>query len=64
VYERRLPPRAWRLPEGVTAAEIDRSTGYLASPFCPSESRGVEYFLPGTEPFQRCPLHSRDTIIP
>lgn len=64
VYERRPPPRAWRLPEGVTAAEIDRSTGYLASPFCPSESRGVEYFLPGTEPFQRCPLHSRDTIIP
>lgn len=62
IYLRRPAPAAWRLPEGVTAAEIDRTTGYLASPTCPSEVRAIEYYLPGTEPFLRCPLHSRDPI--
>jgi len=60
VYERRPPPAAWRMPDGVTAAEIDRTTGYLASPTCPSEVRATEWYLPGTEPFLRCPLHGRD----
>lgn len=62
VYERRPAPPAWRLPDGVVAAEIDQSTGYLASPTCPTAVRTVEYFLPGTEPFLRCPLHGRDQI--
>jgi penicillin-binding protein 1A len=60
IYERRRAPAAWSAPEGVIAAEIDRHTGYLASPTCPSEARALEWYLPGTEPFRRCPLHSRD----
>lgn len=62
VYERRRPPPAWPVPAGVVAAEIDRHSGYLASPNCPSDARVVEWYLPGTEPFLRCPLHSRDPI--
>ena len=50
------------LPDGVVAAEIDKTTGYLASPTCPAAVRTVEYFLPGTEPFLRCPLHGREQI--
>jgi len=60
VYERRPAPPPWQLPEGVVAAEIDRTTGFLASPNCPGEVRGTEWYLPGTEPFLRCPVHGRD----
>ncbi len=58
VYERRQPPFPWLLPEGVSQAEIDRATGYLATPFCPRDSVAFEYFYPGTEPTERCPVHS------
>lgn len=60
VYERRRTPAAWTMPEGVVVAEIDRATGFLAAPTCPSGNRALEWYLPGTEPFLRCPLHSRD----
>jgi penicillin-binding protein 1A len=60
VYERRRAPAAWTMPPGVVAAEIDRATGFLAAPTCPSENRALEWYLPGTEPFLRCPLHTRD----
>lgn len=59
VYERRSPPPAWGMPEGILAVEIDRSTGYLPTPFCPLEERGVEFYYPGTEPTERCPVHRR-----
>lgn len=62
VYERRRPPAAWPMPDGLVAAEIDRHTGYLASPTCPSDVRALEWYLPGTEPFLRCPLHNRVPI--
>lgn len=62
VYERRRAPGEWTAPQGVVVAEIDRHTGYLASPTCPSENRALEWYLPGTEPFLRCPLHARDFI--
>lgn len=60
VYERRPVPPGWPVPEGVVAAEIDRTTGYLASPNCPSEVRATEWYLSGTEPFLRCPVHGRE----
>ena len=60
VYERRPAPEEWPLPSGIIAAEVDRSTGYLTTPYCPTEVRGLEWFAPGTEPLQRCPVHGRD----
>lgn len=58
VYERRKAPAAWSMPDGLVAAEIDRTTGYLATPYCPRDQIGVEFYMPGTEPTQRCPVHS------
>jgi penicillin-binding protein 1A len=58
VYERRPTPRPWALPEHVFQVELDRSTGFLSTLFCPRDSVGVEYFYPGTEPIQQCPIHS------
>jgi penicillin-binding protein 1A len=59
VYERRRHPAPWNMPSGLTAMEIDRTTGYLATPACPRESVVIEYFYPGTEPLERCPIHRR-----
>jgi penicillin-binding protein 1B len=43
------------VPEGITFAEIDRNTGKLAVPGCPSTIK--ESFLAGTEPTEYCELH-------
>lgn len=58
VYDRRPVPAAWPRPEGLAALDIDRSTGYKATPFCPKEEHYIESFVPGTEPAQFCPVHS------
>ena len=58
VYERRRSPPPWLIPEGILEFEIDEGTGYLSTPFCPREQVAREYFYPGTEPTQPCPLHS------
>ncbi|HZE76365.1 MAG TPA: PBP1A family penicillin-binding protein [Gemmatimonadales bacterium] len=58
VYDRRPIPPAWPRPEGLAALDIDRSTGYKATPFCPKELHYIESFIPGTEPTQFCPVHS------
>jgi len=57
VYERRRAPTPWQMPEGVVTMSIDRSTGYLATPMCPARSVGPEFYAPGTEPTERCPIH-------
>ena len=58
VYERRSPPAAWPRPDGLTALDIDKTTGYKATPFCPKEVHYIESFIPGTEPTDFCPIHS------
>src|ERR1041384_7559761 len=58
VYERRRPPAPWVKPDSVLEFDIDKSTGYLATPFCPRDLVVREYYYPGTEPTERCPLHS------
>jgi penicillin-binding protein 1A len=58
IYERRPAPAAWPRPDGLTFAEIDRTTGYKATQFCPKEVHIVESFLPGTEPKEFCPVHT------
>ena len=57
-YERRGPPPPWLMPDGILSYDIDQSTGYLSTPFCPLDQVYREFFLPGTEPTERCPLHS------
>jgi penicillin-binding protein 1A len=58
VYERRASPGAWPRPDGLTALDIDKTTGYKATPFCPKDVHYIESFIPGTEPTAFCPIHS------
>jgi membrane carboxypeptidase/penicillin-binding protein len=58
VYERRTIPAAWPRPAGLGALDIDKTTGYKATPFCPKDVHYIESFVPGTEPTQFCPVHS------
>jgi penicillin-binding protein 1A len=57
VYERRSTPGGWAQPDGLVSVEIDRTTGFRASPYCPSAVRVMDWFLPGTEPNEACPVH-------
>ena len=47
VYERRPTPGGWAQPDGLVSVEIDRTTGFRASPYCPPTVRAMEWFLPG-----------------
>ncbi len=58
VYERRVKPKPWTIPEGVVTEVIDQSTGEIATPFCPLPFVREEFFLPGTEPRVHCRVHS------
>jgi penicillin-binding protein 1A len=58
VYERRAAPPAWSRPAGLTALDVDKTTGYKATPFCPKDVHYIESFIPGTEPTAFCPVHS------
>jgi penicillin-binding protein 1A len=57
VYERRPAPADWRRPPGLIAREIDNTTGYRFTPFCPPQVRDFEWFIPGTQPEEFCPIH-------
>jgi penicillin-binding protein 1A len=57
VYERRPTPGGWAQPSGLVSAEIDRTTGFRASPYCPTAVRVTEWFIPGSEPNEACPVH-------
>jgi penicillin-binding protein 1A len=58
IYERRALPSAWPRPSGLSALDIDKTTGYKATPFCPKDVHYIESFIPGTEPTGFCPIHS------
>ncbi|MEJ7809869.1 MAG: PBP1A family penicillin-binding protein [Gemmatimonadaceae bacterium] len=58
VYQRRPAPPDWSRPQALTAREIDKTTGMLRNPFCPTEVVVYEFFIPGTEPVQECDVHS------
>ncbi|HVX90018.1 MAG TPA: PBP1A family penicillin-binding protein [Gemmatimonadales bacterium] len=63
VYDRRTtPPDPWPRPDSLVIAEIDRSTGELAWPYCPKELHFVESYLPGTEPKEYCHLHALNPL--
>jgi penicillin-binding protein 1A len=58
VYERQSPPTGWDTPDGLITRRIDHDTGYLATGWCPQESTSYEWFIPGTEPTEYCPIHN------
>lgn len=58
VYERRSVPAAWPRPAGLSALDVDKTTGYKATPFCPKDVHYIESFISGTEPGAFCPVHS------
>lgn len=64
VYERRPAPEEWEQPEGLVLYEVDNITGYRATPFCPREVRYMEWFIPGTEPTEPCPVHRLRYVAP
>ncbi len=64
IYSRRPVPAAWSRPSDLAAAEIDNTTGYLATAFCPAEVHEIESFIPGTEPTEYCPVHSQGILSP
>jgi penicillin-binding protein 1A len=64
IYSRRPIPPAWSRPSDLAAAEIDNTTGYLATAFCPAEVHEIESFIPGTEPTEYCPIHAQGILNP
>ncbi len=58
VYERRPPPDEWDRPAGLVLHRVDNSTGYRATDYCPRETAYFEWFIPGTEPTEFCPVHN------
>jgi penicillin-binding protein 1A len=58
VYDRRPAPVDWVRPDSLITREVDWSNGYLATPFCPQDVRHWDWFYPGTEPTQACPVHA------
>lgn len=59
IYQRRPASSDWtRPPDMMQSFEIDRTTGFRATPFCPREYVETRSFLPGTEPKEFCPIHT------
>jgi penicillin-binding protein 1A len=47
-------PSPWPWPEGITTRRVDRTTGKLASAWCPEPDVYTEVYIPGTEPTELC----------
>ncbi|HEX7918867.1 MAG TPA: penicillin-binding transpeptidase domain-containing protein, partial [Gemmatimonadales bacterium] len=63
IYDRRTAPAdPWPRPDSLAIAEIDKSTGELAWPYCPRELHFVESYIPGTEPKEYCHLHALNPL--
>jgi membrane carboxypeptidase/penicillin-binding protein len=56
------PAEDFPQPEGVVAATIDPTTGYLATAACPTKLN--EYYLVGTAPAKACPEHGGEALTP
>ncbi|MBW3563401.1 MAG: PBP1A family penicillin-binding protein [Acidobacteria bacterium] len=51
--------RDFAVPPGITFVTIDRTTGQLASPYCPENVQISEAFKSGTQPALTCQKHLR-----
>ncbi|MDQ3388920.1 MAG: PBP1A family penicillin-binding protein [Gemmatimonadota bacterium] len=59
-YRSRPPPMRWTPPAELVRVEIDQRSGMLATRACPPDEVVAEWYLPGTEPLEYCPLHPDD----
>ncbi len=53
----RGPEREFPVPDSIVFREIDKKTGGLKRPKCPSKNISNEPFIKGQEPEHLCPLH-------
>jgi penicillin-binding protein 1A len=60
-YATRPAPAAWTAPSSLVTVAVDGRTGALASDRCPPEDVHIEYFVPGTEPAEYCPVHAPES---
>jgi penicillin-binding protein 1A len=58
VYAHRPEPGGWIAPESLVSAAIDEESGLLANNNCPPSQVRIEYFVPGTQPGDYCPIHA------
>ncbi|MBI4409465.1 MAG: PBP1A family penicillin-binding protein [Gemmatimonadetes bacterium] len=57
VYAERPTPPDWLPPPTLVSLPVDTASGMIATGNCPPEQVRLEYFIPGTEPAETCPLH-------
>jgi penicillin-binding protein 1B len=55
------PNKPFDPPDGISTVQIDKQTGKLATPMCPTVID--ESFLSGTEPRDHCDLHGSDPLL-
>lgn len=56
-YADREAPAAWPRPTGLIERRVDRTTGLLATAWCPPGSVYSEVYIPETEPREPCDVH-------
>jgi penicillin-binding protein 1A len=56
-YRSRPAPAAWPRPTGLIERRVDRTTGMLATAWCPAAAVYTEVYLPETEPRDNCDVH-------
>jgi penicillin-binding protein 1A len=64
VYKRRPKPRDWPMPPNIVQRQIDVTTNMLATPFCPRNAVGNEFYIPGTDPMLQCDVHTGAALYP
>ena len=47
----------WSRPPDLIERAVDRTSGLLATAWCPAEVVYTEYYKPGTEPREECDVH-------
>jgi penicillin-binding protein 1A len=56
-YGDRPTPQPWARPTGLIERRVDRTTGTLATAWCPPEAVYTEVYIPETEPREPCDIH-------
>lgn len=56
-YRTRPVPPPWLAPFDLVSVTIDGASGMRATPSCPGAQVRDEWFIPGTEPLDHCPIH-------
>lgn len=62
-YRGHEPEGYWAPPVSLDQVAVDAATGFRATNNCPPEEVRTEYFLPGTEPREYCPVHPESGVV-